>query len=480
MKRSLISLILLASQLKGISQFYQAIHGSNYAGSLGVQNNPSSSLSSPNPWDITALGFQISNSSNIFYLQRYALDGKNKQLLAFFKNGDFEKNINFNSNINLFNARMRITNRLALGMGINIRTHGKGQSSTYNFQDSLSNLNSFMLINDGNQPLKASFLNSTWTEVFGNLAYNLVDAKKWIWNFGLNMKVNKGLMGIKTQLNHASFNRVLPNVPVYQLTDLDLQYTYSANLDKWDLSSSTISNLEKLVLNGEGGMSIDLGTEWFIKNLNDQDLFEQSTQYNYTWKFGLSVLDLGFSRYKNGLLNAKVKGLVRNMNVPDLALKFDSTIVDLNSFNDSLTTMVSSFQYESYFSKFKIFHPARLVINIDRPITDIFSINAEINLPASILQASSLNSFQAMSSLTLTPRIEDHRRGVYLPMTMNSQGYFWLGAAIKTGPLLLGIHNILPFFQKMPYANSGGYLAYVISPSEKLRKPKRKDVKCPD
>jgi len=82
--------------------------------------------------------------------------------------------------------------------------------------------------------------------------------------------------------------------------------------------------------------------------------------------------------------------------------------------------------------------------------------------------------------LTLTPRMEEERYGIYMPMTINGDGQFWLGTAIRTGPLLFGIHNIIPFFQKTPYPNGGGYLAYIISPSEKLRKSKRKDVKCPD
>jgi len=75
------TLVLLAFCLgPSFGQHYQAVHGSNYAGSLGVMNNPASALSSPLPWDITLLGLQLKNSTNFFYIEKYNPSGKRSSI----------------------------------------------------------------------------------------------------------------------------------------------------------------------------------------------------------------------------------------------------------------------------------------------------------------------------------------------------------------------------------------------------------------
>jgi hypothetical protein len=478
MRKGLIFLLLCAIHLNGMSQFYQAVHGSNFAGSLGVHNNPASALSHPKPWDLSLVGLQLRNSTNLLYLERYALNGKDKQLLAFLKNGDFKKRLNNATNLNLLNARIRLKNRLAVSFGANLRSVSNAKSSSYNFQDSLSNINNFLFINDKNQPLEAKIVTSSWLELYGSLAYNLLDTKRFIWNAGLSMKASKGLFGLVTTLEKGLFGRILPVYPVYQLNDINLRYVYSGNMDQWDPAKPFMSNLNNYLGRSEGGGSIDIGMEWFIKDPQKNELFETKTQYNYTWKFGVSLLDIGYAHYKHGVLSGNIAGLKYSVNGLVLSQKFDSTIVDLATFNDSAKTIAKQFNF--YYGKFKVAHPTRLVLNIDRPLSDNISINAELNLPLSLFDTSQYHTLRTLSSFTFTPRMEEERYGIYMPMTINGDGHFWLGTAIRTGPLLFGIHNIIPFFQKTPYPNGGGYLAYVISPSEKLRKPKRKDVKCPD
>lgn len=477
MKKNCIFFILFFLHSAGFSQFYQAIHGSNHAGSLGTHNNPASALSHPKTWDMTIMGFQMRNATNLFYLERYALNSKDKQLLIFLKNGDLAKRLNNNLNLNLFNARIRLHNRFSIGMGANLRSVNNTNSSMYNFQDSLSNVNSFLFINDKNQPLKASIVNSSWFEVYGSLAYNLRETKRYIWNAGINLKANKGLFGMAVNLDNATFGRVLPNFPVYQLNDINLKYVYSANTDNWDPAKPMSTNLKNYMGTSEGGASVDFGMEWIVKDQRNIELFENKTQYNYTWKLGVSLLDIGYAKYKYGALGANITGLKYSVNGLVLSQKFDSTIIDLATFNDSVKTIAR--QFSNTAGRFRIAHPSRLVVNIDKPITDMISINAELNLPVSMLSSKTNYALKTLSSFTITPRMEGSYYGAYMPMTLTADGQFWVGAAAKAGPLLIGLHNILPFFQKTPYPNGGGYLAYVISPTEKIKGKRRKDVKCP-
>lgn len=472
----LIGLVLL--KLPSTAQHYQAVHGSNLSGSLGMLNNPASSVTSPLPWDVTVFGIQLKQSTNFIYLERYSPTGKDKTLSAFMTNGELKRNWNSQLNLNILNARIRINPRNAIGFGANIRGAAYGKSSTYDFRDSLSSVNSFLSLNRNNQPLSAFFRTSTWAEAFVNYSRNLIDNKTLSWNAGLNLKVNRGFFGMFAAVTNGQFRPTTQNPAIYQLTDGELNYSYSGNTDTWDQGQSFARNFKTYMGNSEGGFSLDLGTEWLIKDPEQRELFTENPLYDYKWKIGISLLDLGYAQYKHGRLSAYTAGIRSNISGTTLANKFDTSIIDLASFNDSLRTVVNTFN--PYIRKFSIAHPTRLVLNIDRNISDPFYLNAELSLPLNLLSSAVTVSMRAITTLTLTPRWETRHTGVYLPMNFTGAGDFWVGTAVKTGPLLIGIHNLLPFFKKAPYPNGGGYLALVISPSEQLKKEKAKNIKCPD
>ena len=473
-----VILVVLTLYLKSsFGQQYQAVHGSNYAGSLGVMNNPASALSSPLPWDITLLGPQLKNSTNFFYLEKYDPSGKNPQLAAWIQNGEYKRRLNTHFNMNLLNARIRTSNRSAISFGMNIRSASLGGSSTYNFIDTILEPNTFLKVNMNNQPLDAFVRSSTWAEAYGSLAFNLADKKYFIWNVGATVKANTGFAGVHAAVNNGQFKEYIrPPYAVYEVTTVDLNYGYSANLDFWDPAASTKSNLKRYYNQSRGGGSIDMGMEWIIKDQRNIELFNDRSQYDYTWKFGLSLLDLGYANYKHGLESAITSGVKPNVNGIALARKFDSTITGFDVLNDSIQTAVG--QFSALTGEFRMSHPTRMVLNVDRQITDLIYINAELSIPFQALPAATYLQTKDLNFLTISARRETQKYGVYLPLSLTRDGSFWIGAAVKVGPVLFGFHRV-PIGTKTSYQNGGAYLAYTISPSEKLRKPKGKNVKCP-
>jgi len=471
------TLVVLAFCLKPLfGQQYQALHGSNYAGSLGVMNNPASALSSPLPWDITLLGLQLKNSTNFFYIEKYDPTGKDPQLAAWIQNGEYKRRLNTHFNMNLLNARIRTSNRSAVSFGMNVRSASLGSSSTYNFIDTILEPNTFLKVNMNNQPLEAFVRSSTWAEAYGSVALNLLDKKSFLWNAGATIKANMGLAGIHASVSNGQFKQYIrPPYVLYEVTTVDLNYGYSRNMDVWNPSRGFLSNLGQLLTKSEGGASLDLGMEWIIKDQQNIELFSNRSQYNYTWKFGLSLLDLGYAQYKYGLESANSSGVKPNINGIALARKFDSTITDIVVLNDSIQTAVG--QFNTTKGKFRISHPTRLVFNVDRQITDLIYINAELSIPIQALSARYMQT-QDLNLLTITPRRETQKYGIYLPLSLTRDGSFWIGAAVKAGPVLFGFHRV-PIGTKTSYQDGGAYLAYTISPSEKLRKPKGKIIKCP-
>ena len=476
-KLSLTLFVLTFCLMRSFGQQYQAVHGSNHAGSLGVMNNPASALSSPLPWDITLLGLQLKNSTNFFYIEKYDPTGKNPQLAAWLQNGEYKRRLNTQFNMNLLNARFRTSNRSAVSFGMNVRSASLGGSSTYNFIDTILEPNTFLKVNMNNQPLDAFVRSSTWAEAYGSLALNLADKKHFIWNAGVTIKSNMGLAGIHASITNGQFKEyVRPVYNLYEVTTADLNYGYSANLDFWDPAASTNSNLKRYFNQSRRGGSIDLGMEWIIKDQQQIELFNNKSQYNYTWKLGISLLDLGYASYAYGLESVSTSGVKPNINGIALARKFDSTIIGLDVLNDSIQTAVA--QFNTLTGDFRISHPTRLVFNVDRQITDLIYINAELSIPIQALPAATYMQTRDFNLLTITPRRETPKYGVYLPLSITREGSFWIGAAVKAGPVLFGFHRV-PIGTKTSYQNGGAYLAYTISPSEKLRKPKGKIIKCP-
>ena len=475
-KRISILVVLAFGLNPSFGQQYQAVHGSNFAGSLGIMNNPASALSSPLPWDITLLGLQLKNSTNFFYIEKYDPSGKDPQLAAWIQNGEYKRRLNTQFNMNLLNTRIRTSNRSAISFGMNVRSASLGGSSTYNFIDTILLPNTFLKVNMNNQPLDAFVRSSTWAEAYGSLALNLADKKHFIWNAGATIKSNMGLAGIHASITNGQFKEyVRPVNNLYEVTTAELNHGYSANLDFWDPAASTKSNLKRYRSQSIGGTSVDLGMEWIIKDQRNIELFNNKSQYNYTWKFGLSMLDLGYANYKYGLESVKTSGVKPNINGIALARKFDSTITGLDVLNDSIQTAVG--QFNTLAGEFRMSHPTRIVFNVDRQITDLIYINAELSIPIQARTGANMQT-QDLNLLTITPRRETQKYGVYLPLSMTRDGSFWIGAAVKAGPVLFGFHRV-PIGTKTSYQNGGAYLAYTISPSEKLRKPKAKIIECP-
>ena len=129
---------------------------------------------------------------------------------------------------------------------------------------------------------------------------------------------------------------------------------------------------------------------------------------------------------------------------------------------------------------FKIYNPARAIINIDRFLNNNFFINAELslNLHQQLVGESNLYT-QSLNFITITPRWEIKNWGIYFPMQYNIEHEFWIGGAFKAGPLLVGVHNWANIFTKKSVQNGGGYIAIVIRSKENTKVRTDKRLNCP-
>ena len=444
------------------AQNYHAINGSSYAGSLGVGNNPASIVHVPYAWDVTPFSIQVKQSTNALVISNYSLLSLPANATITATNGEKKRFAFANQDIHLFNTRISLKAKAAIAFGANIRSYVYATSSQSNYQDSSFALRDFMRLNVNNLPLSAEAASSTWAELYATYAQTIYEDGSRLLNAGLTLKVNRNLAGgyAKAQdLNYVPGNN--PNTLSYLLTNGSLQYGYSSNVDIIDSNKTSFANTKSFLHKTYSSVSADVGFEYIL--LTDEGN-EEGGDYAYETKVGVSVLDIGSSKYKYGSRSRHAVGV--KPGITDTLLEKNFTNINsVDDFNDSLGSISNSFT--QMIGNFYIYQPMRLMINVDQHIANNFFVNAALTVPIIPLVASNTLHIKDMNLLAVTPRWELKGVGAYLPILVNNQKQVWVGGAIKAGPLLLGTHNLANLFSKNKSQNGGFYLAFTIRPGKK-------------
>ena len=472
---NLLLLLVLLGTVSLKAQNYHGIQGSPYAGSLGVHNNPASILMAPYKWDLTILGIQGKSSTNFFTINNYSLLSNPYKSSYSIDGGDYKRFSNLSINLNLLNARIALGRQAAIAFGVNIKSYSNASSSPYNYEDTLLTTGDFFKINQPERVYSARINSSSWAEIYATYSRTIVDNDAERLNAGITVKVNKGLSGAVVRLENGGYSQSADRR--YSITGGYLEYLYSANLDHWQKQNGTGTNISNLLRYSNGGISVDAGVEYMVKHRELVNFDDGDNYYDYEWKFGLSLLDAGFTKFHSGDKSRGVSNIYPTVTSADLDNKFDSTITSLKIFNDSLATIAGNFAAIN--GVYNMINPMRLVVNIDRFVTRNVYVNAELSLNIPDAWVKKWRNVKEMNLLTVTPRWETRRFGLYLPIQYTNTNRFWIGGAFKAGPLLLGIHNWASLFSKTSVQNGGGYIALIIRSPENLSKKQDRRLDCP-
>jgi hypothetical protein len=442
---------------------------------MGVANNPASILSAPYPWDVTVFSVQLKNSTNALVLHDFSLLPSKDTIGTSWKNGYFPRWAAFNYNVHLLNARIALGQKQAIAFGANLRGYGAIRTGPSYYSDSLVALGQFLATNEG-MVLSGNMTSSSWLELFATYSRTIVDDEYRRINAGITLKAMRGVSGLYAQLSGVTIGQGGSAIqPTYFLKTGYAQYGYSSNYDRWKSSQSAFQNLKDLFVNTRSGASLDLGVEYWVKSQAVTNKMDEDTWYDYEWKIGVALLDVGENIYSYGTQSRIASQPLTN--VPDSVLmtKF-SGIGTMAEFNDSLATVVSSIAAPK--GQFKIWNPVRLVINVDRPLQNNFYINGNLTLNAPLNSTPKRLLVKDFSLLSLTPRWETKKWGAYLPVQVTTDGKFWIGGAFKAGPLLMGVHNWANIFSKSSMQNGGFYVALVIRPGKGFEEKEDKRYDC--
>lgn len=475
MKHCLLALCFGLLGAGAIAQNYHAIQGSSYAGALGVHNNPASIVNTPFSWDVVVFGAQLQNSTNAFSIHNYSLLSSPANSLYHVDNGQYGRKINIDFNLNLLNARIALNRKSGIAFGINLRSYTNLKTSPYNYIDTLHNATEFFKVNQGISNITGTFLSSSWLEAYLSYARTLADNSFGRLNAGITVRVSRGISGAYANINNANFTQT--NTPAYTISSANVIYAYSGNYDTWQSGNTNGTNVKNFINYTQGGASFDAGVEYLVKPQGTTS-FDTDEDYNdYDWKLGVSLMDVGGNQYKYGAQSRVISGIKTGISGQTLDKTFDSTVTSLSRFNDSLSTLVNA---SNAAGRFTVLNPMRLVVNVDHYLTGNYYLNADLslNIPLSALKKNYLQ-VKEFTLLTVTPRWEKKRFGFYLPIQYNTQNQFWVGGAVKAGPLLLGLHNLVNLFGKTSTQNGGGYIALILRAPRGLEGKSDSRLNCP-
>jgi len=471
-----------------VAQNYQAINGSRFAGSMAALNNPASIVHVPYGWDVTPFAVQFKQSTNTFKVNNFSLLSKPTNVTVAAVNGVQKRYAFANQDIRLLNTRIRLNDKAAIAFGANIRNYAYFNSGNSNWQDTAFSLADYLKINLDHRPLSANAAAATWAELYASYAQTIFSDEYKILNAGITLQLNRSIAGLYGILNNANYFTTIVNKPIYLLTTGNLQYGYSANVDKVDTNKTANANTSALLQNNSYSIGATIGIEYIFKTERNIRLADDlQDDFAYNTKIGISLADIGSNKFTYGSKSIAATAGLPGITDTVLENKF-KPVLTINGFNDSLASISSSFTQLN--GNFYIYKPTRVVINVDQHLTDNFYLNAELTIPILPVFAKNILFIRDINLLAITPRWETKTFGAYLPILVNIRQQLWVGAAFKAGPVLFGTHNLANLFGKNSIQSGGLYLAFTIRPGkkkdgkganrkDKLSPKSLRNVRCP-
>lgn len=445
MRKFILCTGLLFMAGTGFGQGYQGLHGSPFAGASAVFNNPAAPVNSAYKWDLTLFSVQAKTSTNSVY---YAKDAAGSGITL--AEGFSSKYMHANADVSLLNFMYKASDRTAFNFNIRARTYVHSKMYPFSYTDSINSIHDFLLANANVAYLQGFVTHAGWVE--GDLTWSQVLAENDHSRLsgGITLQVLKGMSGAFMRLNKLSYRQSINGTDTsFLFTGGGGSFGYSANYDG------------KFQDNTPGSLGLSIGAEYLVYNSDNA----VNNNINYDWKIGVSILDIGANRFVAGQGSGQFSDPITTIpdNSIDTKLHNPSSVT---AFRDSLNTLFS--QSAPITGNFSVSLPTRMVINADKNLGNHFFVNADLSLNFFSSSSPSTLHTRELNLLTVTPRWETIAWGVYLPVQYNTQGQLWVGAAVKLGPLVLGLHNF-GLLHTNTFVSGGGYLMLSVHPFNKRK-----------
>lgn len=427
---------------------------SNYAGSNSVSLNPALLSSSHLYFDIglANLGLLLSNdyayieskdiinalTSDNYEMPEYIINGRESPFYIYGYGEHKPKNLYESLDINLLTMMFGLNAKQTLGFSLNSRLYSSADNIPWEIPEMLT----FTPVDSsyyGNYNSKnARIASMQWNEASVSFATLLNERAYSRIDIGVSLKYLMGyyaaVMNIDDldydvyNVDTANINHSVSNVAYSLPINYDIPFTQG--IDVFDNSISRGS-----------GMSLDFGFTYTKKKTFSRISKKYLStclipQITYKWRFGASIMDLGFIKFK--------KNAIDNSFVSQDPLLFSSVSMDdIGSFEE-LNNYMSSLYYNGdekasvTDNKFVMGLPTTLRLHFDYNIRNDFYVSAAFVQPIRLFK----NSVKAIPQILIEPRYESRYFEFSLPLSLRDYHYVSIGALIRVGFLSIGTYNI--------------------------------------
>jgi len=437
------------------AQSYHAINGSPYTGSTSRFNNPASPINSYYSWEFSPLSFQLSLSSNTIYFDTSAIRVRGGLMNHF---------IHGNTDIGLINGMFKLGPKWAFSGGIRARSYNHYRTQPVNIVDTTSSLFSFLQDNRTTPNIGGYITHNAWLEGDLNVSTLLIANDEGRLSAGVTLQIMKGVSGAYLNLKQVTYQELTNGIDTaYVFTGGSGRFGYSALYEP----GSSISGFKDVMSKSLSSMGASLGIEYIRFNSQPNDKKENNL-LNYNWKLGISIMDIGANRYQY----ASPSRNFADPKYPITDAYLENTITGANTLPDLVDSVSTLFNTITPLTgNFSISLPTKLILNFDKQIFGPLYLNTNINLNLVSDESPTKWRTREINRIAITPRWENQWLGVYLPFQLTAQGEAWMGAAIKLGPLTVGVHNFefLKPLSREPNLRGGGYLLLSLHPFSKKK-----------
>lgn len=221
---------------------------------------------------------------------------------------------------------------------------------------------------------------------------------------------------------------------------------------QWDYALTTANltdNADEVKLRRQGsGFGLDLGVSWAMPAGSDGD--------GYAWKAGVSLLDLGFMRFKNTAQRHHIAfDTVLNVTGAEFPGRDNAEDIFQDISQAFLGDSAASLQKRA----FGMGLPTAISAQFDAQLAPLFYVSGLL------VQRVPLSKFSVKrpSTLAIVPRFEHRWFSVSLPLIVDDWRSFRAGAAIRLGWLYVGTDNIGSFMTKDKLSGTDFYIGLKIN-----------------
>ena len=446
--QSLLLLAFFSIMPSAFAQDWLGFHSSNYAGINGVHAQPASLADSRYKFQMNIIGFSSTVSNNYLSLDNDVFqdfkfsDIKREDFLESSRGSD--KGIYGNLHVMLPSFMVTLSPKHAFGFAIRTRAIVNVDNINNDVADFIDEWeqNGEITINP-NEQFNVSDLYAQaqlWAEYGITYSRVVIDDGPTFLKAGATVKLLQGLAsgyGYVDQLDYRGLRG--NNIDVL---DLDVRSGYSDFIDIDDFDEDNFEDeiRDRLSL-GRSALGFDIGVEYehrpnheqYKRDLDGDEGIWKREKNKYKYKVGFAILDIGSMKYDRSQNSGRVTGSTDDLSINDL-----NDNQDVDEIIDSLFVLERGGSY-------RMSLPTTISGQFDYHISGGMYVNftSQIALRGGTRDE---EKSRHLTTLSLSPRVENKNVGLALPLSYDKFSNFNAGATVRLGPLVIGSRNILSAF----------------------------------